>query len=361
MKRRELLTVLSCSGLASLAGGLGAFVPAAPDESPQSGCLRRRRVRWLVGWTPGGGYDAYVRLAEPPLERAWGAEIVIENQPGAGGRLAALALARARPDGRTLGILDGPGLLWWAGEGDRTAPVLDRSFTLLARLARPQQVIAAGRRSGIRSLDDVVALARRRPVVVGVTAPGSQNFLTSAVIMAVLAIEARFVAGYPGSREVLLGAMRGDFDLLSVAIETAVDQIASGDVIPLATVIPHGVATAEFSDVAALSGPGGILERRPDLVPDPERARDLATSIHQYLSAGRLVAAPAGLPDEIRRCLESGLRAVLTGGELRAASERAGRSLSIAFGEELHRDISAARAAAARLKPVSDDAQRRVR
>jgi tripartite-type tricarboxylate transporter receptor subunit TctC len=193
--------------------------------------MRGRGIRWLVGWSPGGGYDAYVRLAEPLLERAWDAEIVIDNQPGAGGRSAAVALSRARPDGRTLGIVDAPGLLWWAGTGDRTAPSLDRDFTLLARIARPQQLIGVGARSGIRSLEDVVALSRRRPVIVGVTAPGSQNFVTAAVMMAILGIEARFVAGYAGSREVLLGMMRGDFDLFSMSIETAADQVASGDVI----------------------------------------------------------------------------------------------------------------------------------
>jgi tripartite-type tricarboxylate transporter receptor subunit TctC len=318
-------------------------------------------MRWLVGWSPGGGYDAYVRLVEPLLERAWGAEIVIENQPGAGGRSAAVALSRARPNGLTLGIGDGPGLLWWAGTGERSAPSLDRDFTLLARMARPQQLIAAGARSGIRSLDDVVALARRRPVIFGVTSPGSQNFVTSAVVMAILGIDARFVAGYAGSREVLLGAIRGDFDLLSLSAETAIDQIGSGDVIPLAMVIPDGGATPGLPDIPALSGPGGIVQQRPDLTPDRERALALAETINQYLSAGRLIAAPAGLPDETKRCLDEGLRPVLSGSELRAAAARAGRSLSIAFGDDVRRDVAAARVAVTRLQPVSADAQRRVR
>jgi tripartite-type tricarboxylate transporter receptor subunit TctC len=353
MTRRELLVLLSSLGIPSF------LLP--PDESPQSGCMRGRGIRWLVGWSPGGGYDAYVRLAEPLLERAWDAEIVIDNQPGAGGRSAAVVLSRARPDGRTLGIVDAPGLLWWAGTGDRTAPSLARDFTLLARIARPQQLIAAGARSGIRSLEDVVALARRRPVIFGVTAPGSQNFVTSAVTMAILGIDARFVAGYAGSREVLLGAIRGDFDLLSLSAETAIDQIGSGDVIPLAMVIPDGGATPGLPDIPALSGPGGIVQQRPDLTPNRERALALAETINQYLSAGRLIAAPAGLPDEMRRCLESGLQRVLPGRELLAAATRAGRTLSIAFGDELRRDVDSARAAVTLLQPVSADAQRRVR
>ena len=363
MTRRELLALLSSLGVPSVMARRSAFRRDAllPDESLQPGCMRGRGIRWLVGWSPGGGYDAYVRLAEPLLERAWDAEIAIDNQPGAGGRSAAVALARARPDGRTLGILDAPGLLWWAGTGDRNAPSLDRDFTLLARVARPQQLIAAGRRSGLRRLDDVVALARRRPVIVGVTAPGSQNFVTSAVVMAILGVEARFVTGYAGSREVLLGLIRGDFDLFSLSMETAVDQVASGDVVPLATVLPEGVEAPGLADVPTLNGPSGILVQRPDLTPNRERALALADTIRQYLSAGRLVAAPAKLPDGIRRCLESGLEPVLSSRELLATATRAGRSLSIAFGDELRRDIEAARAAVTRLQAVSADAQRRVR
>lgn len=361
MRRRELLAILSSFGISSLVGRRFPTGKLSLPDEPQSSCLRGRRVRWLVGWSPGGGYDAYVRMAEPLLERVWGAEIVVDNQPGAAGRSAAVTLSRARPDGRTLGILDAPGLLWWAGTGDRTAPALDQDYTLLARIARPQQLIAAGARSGIRSIDDLVALSKKRPVIFGVTAPGSQNFVTAAVVMAIFGIDARFLAGYPGSREILLGAMRGDFDVMSMTLETAVDQVVSGDVIPLALVIPEGESIPGLPTVPLLSGPRGILQQRPNLAPDRDHALMLADTIRQYLGAGRLFAAPARLPDELRRCFEDGLRTVLPGRELQAAATRAQRSLSIAFGDELRRDIAAAREAVRVLKPLSADAQRRVR
>lgn len=352
MRRRELLALLVAGGLIPRAGA-GASWPAA--------CPQWRRIRWLVGWTPGGGYDAYARLVEPLLERALDTEVVIDNEPGAAGRVAAVVLTRARPDGSTIGILDGPGLIWGKASGERGTPDLETAFTLLARIARPPSVLAASTRSGIRTLADVLALSKRRRLVMGSTAPGSQNFVNAAVMASALGVEPDFVVGYPGSREVLLGLVRGDFDLTSLTAETAIDQVRSGDAIPIVTVFPEATDEAAFRAVPSLVGPDGLLARQPGYFPDPARAATLVNSLSHYLGAGRLIAAPAGLPDEPRRCLEAGLRSVLTGGPFQASAERAGRSLSVAFGEELHRDVRDARQGVASLVPVVNEARRRIR
>ena len=351
MRRRELLALVSALGVAP-------FVRAA--GSPQSSCLQGRRIRWLVGWTPGGGYDAYARLVEPLLERALGAEVVIDNQPGAAGRLAAVTLSRARPDGRTIGILDGPGLLWGSASGDPGSPDLEGDFTLLARIARPPAVLSASARSGIRSVGGLLAAATQRRLVFGSTAPGSQNFVNAAVMAAVLGIEPNFVVGYPGSREVLMGLVRGDFDLTSLTVETAIDQIKSGDAIPLVTVVPE-VTSAVFDDVPSLDGPKGLIRTQPKLFADPDRAALLVDALAGYLGAGRLIAAPAKLPDETRLCLADALRSVLSGPELQASAQRAGRALSPAFGEELRRDVRNARTHVGTIVPVVNEARRRVR
>jgi tripartite-type tricarboxylate transporter receptor subunit TctC len=352
MNRRELLALVSASGIAP-------FMRAA--GSMQSSCLRGRRIRWLVGWTPGGGYDAYARLVEPLLERALGAEVVIDNQPGAAGRLAAVALSRARPDGRTIGILDGPGLLWGVASGDRGSPDLENDFSLLARIARPPSVLLASARSGIRSVGDLVAAAARRRLVFGSTAPGSQNFVNASVMGAVFGIERNFVVGYPGSREVLMGLVRGDFDLTSLTADTAIDQIKSGDAIPLVTVVPYATGSPGFDGVPSLEGPQGLIHLKPELFADPGRAALLVNALSGYLGAGRLIAAPAKLPDESRLCLEDALRSVLGGRELQLSARRAGRALSPAFGDELRRDVREARRHIGSIVPVVDEARRRVR
>ena len=101
MTRRRML-----ERSAALVGGL------VLTDLPARACIEGARVRWIVGWSPGGGFDTYSRLAEPFIEKALGAQIVIDNVRGAGGRVGALMLSRSRPDGRTLGILNGSAFLW---------------------------------------------------------------------------------------------------------------------------------------------------------------------------------------------------------------------------------------------------------
>ncbi len=59
-------------------------------------------VRLVVPFTPAGPVDTIARLMAPKLEAMWGQPVVIENRPGGGGNVGALAVARSAPDGHTL-------------------------------------------------------------------------------------------------------------------------------------------------------------------------------------------------------------------------------------------------------------------
>jgi tripartite-type tricarboxylate transporter receptor subunit TctC len=326
------------------------------------GCLQGARIRWIVGWTPGGGFDTYSRLVEPFAEKALGAQIAIDNMPGAGGLVGALTISRARPDGRTLGILNGSGLLWNRNPGAERNPDLADDFMLLARISQRQQVIVSHAAAGPTTLDDLLALSRRRSVVAGITAPNSSNFASLAATGDLLGLPTEYVPGYPGSRELILGLLRGDFDITCLDIESFLDLPDMDGIAPLMQITPGGSADPRIADVQHLIGPGGIVSRRPELfAADPTHVRSLTNAMSAYLGFGRLIAGPRGMAAELRDCLEQGIHTALTDPGFAAAARRAGRSIDIAPGGAVRRALPAVAEAVRAMEPVTAAAARTIR
>jgi tripartite-type tricarboxylate transporter receptor subunit TctC len=91
-RRRRALLVHAALVVTLAAASAGALAQSA------------RTVRILVGFPPGGGTDSIARLLSDKLKDALGANVIVENRPGAGGQLAAQALKAAPPDGGTFFI-----------------------------------------------------------------------------------------------------------------------------------------------------------------------------------------------------------------------------------------------------------------
>jgi len=91
------------AGLAVLGALLtaAALAPARAQTQAQSAAWPDRPVRLVVSFAPGGVHDTLARVLQPKLTEALGQPIVIENRPGAGGNIAAEAVAKSPPDGGT--------------------------------------------------------------------------------------------------------------------------------------------------------------------------------------------------------------------------------------------------------------------
>ena len=99
---RALVLAISCIA----AGVVGTTSTAKSQTAETAATYPSRTITFLVGFAPGGPTDVIARAVATPLSEALGKPIVIENRAGAGGGLAAAALARAAPDGYTLGSYD---------------------------------------------------------------------------------------------------------------------------------------------------------------------------------------------------------------------------------------------------------------
>src|SRR5688572_17898320 len=87
----------------SAASAISPYPAGAADRYPV------RPIRLVAGFPPGGGVDINARILADPLGKALGQTMVVDNRPGAGGRLGVELVAKASPDGYTL-LLGGIGM-----------------------------------------------------------------------------------------------------------------------------------------------------------------------------------------------------------------------------------------------------------
>lgn len=95
-----------CAGLAAACMALPALAQAQ-SEAPYPS----RNIEMIVAYGPGGGTDLVARLLARHLEKKLGGSVVVLNRPGAGGGIGFGELARAKPDGYTIGFINTPNVL----------------------------------------------------------------------------------------------------------------------------------------------------------------------------------------------------------------------------------------------------------
>lgn len=140
---------------------------AAAQNYPQ------KPIRLLVGFPPGGGNDALMRVIAPKLSEALGQQLVIDNRAGAGGNIAAEVTAKSAPDGYTLmmgfsTVLTTNQSLYRNIGFDST-----RDFAPIAQLATAQYVLVVHPSLPAKTISEFVALAKSKP--------GSLNYASSGI------------------------------------------------------------------------------------------------------------------------------------------------------------------------------------
>ncbi len=136
-----------------------------------------QRIELIVGFAPGGGTDISARILARHLERELGTSVVVINRPGASGSIGLSQVARAKPDGYTIGMTNMPGLVSLPIERD-AGFTLD-SFTFLGNLVRDPSAFSVALGSKYKTLQDVVDTARKEPgrINYGSTGVGTDDHL----------------------------------------------------------------------------------------------------------------------------------------------------------------------------------------
>ena len=171
-----------------------------------------KSIRFVLGFSPGGGFDAYTRA----IARHIGKHIpgnpsaIVENMTGAGSLVAANFLYnQTKPDGLTIGhfhgglilgqILERPGIAFEA-----------RKFKWIGAPARLEAVCAFSKRSGINNIERWISA--KTPPKMGATAPGSQTYDMPIILNAAANLPVQVVSGYKGAAEIRLAVESGEID-----------------------------------------------------------------------------------------------------------------------------------------------------
>jgi tripartite-type tricarboxylate transporter receptor subunit TctC len=337
--RRAFIHQLMAAGTFVLSYQWGA--PVIGASAAQCRPLAGQTIRWIVPHAVGGGYDTYSRLVAPFLAQALKAEMVIENIPGAGGIVGARAIMGATPDGLTIGILDGSGMLVASLAGEPQAPEIANDFDIVGRIARSRQVWAVRSRAPFQSISDVLRAAVQRPIVFGTLNVASLSFCNIVIASHLLGVDAEIVSGYRGSKAGVLAVQRGDVEIICYSFESILRHIESGDIKPILQISDEPISTHPvLQDVPLLGGVDGLANLRArEMGRDPREAELDVNTLMGIIDVGRLIVAPRGLTPDKARCLAQALLETLATPDFRKAAAKAKRSLDVGDAEAVNASL----------------------
>ena len=217
--------------------GLASFVFAMPADAQD---YPTRAVTLVVPYTAGGGNDAMARVVADQMSKALGQQIVIENRGGAGGSLATRQVARAAPDGYTLG-LGGTGTL-------AIDPTLypnvgydpRKDFAPVGLIATSALVVLVNNTVAARTIPELVALARTEPgrLTYASAGVGSGIHLGAELFAHMAGIRLSHIP-YKGSAPALTDLIGGHVAIYFSSLAPAIGLVKSGQVRALAVTGPE--------------------------------------------------------------------------------------------------------------------------
>ncbi len=294
MQRRFLLVSLALAGATLMTNSPIMAAANFPD----------RDIAFVIPDGPGGGFDSYVRAIAPAMEKYLPHKVAIvpTNVPGAGGARAATEIYHGKPNGFMIGIFNVPGI-YIQQERGTTGFDLEK-LTWLGRVGVEQYGLAVGENSPIKSMADLKALSKKRPVKFTSTGPAGTAYNATLIAAHLLGIRAQLITGYKGSRDYVMGAVRGDGDAVVTVIPT-LRRMAAGKTLRILATFEEHSSVPGAMDATTLG--------------EPELAN---------ISLQRLIAGPPGMPADVKATLAGAMAKALSDPQVLAWAKKTDAGLA---------------------------------
>ncbi|MDQ2705311.1 MAG: tripartite tricarboxylate transporter substrate-binding protein, partial [Pseudomonadota bacterium] len=254
------------------------------------------------------------------------ANVIVLNQPGAGGLLAANRMFQAKPDGLQIQLMNASGMLTAELGGAEGVNFKSGEFSWIGRVSGEPDVIAVGPNSDIKTVDDLKAKSAAGQVRIGSSGVGDVDYIEAQILTKIFGLNSNIITGFSSAPEVYASLGRGELDVFT-------SSLSAGQ-------------QAKIAELATLKWLM-TTEADPD-VPDIE---PIAAHIDaQYLplvkahtalvASGRALAAPPKMDEATLKCLRDSFDRTVKNPALLEEAEKLGRPVDAIDGAEMQEIMS---------------------
>jgi tripartite-type tricarboxylate transporter receptor subunit TctC len=215
--------------------GTATFLFASAVAFAQSGSYPTQSIKVVVPFPPGGGTDTVTRMVLEKIRISTGWTLVVENKPGAGGNIGLDAVAKANPDGYTIGMGQTANLAINQHLYAKMPYEVSKAFVPVATVAGQPVVLVVNGASPYKTLADLVAAAKSKPdtLTMASAGNGTVGHLTGEVFTRQAGIQTSHIP-YKGAVPAATDLMGGQVDYYFATPQTVMAFIKSGKLRALA-------------------------------------------------------------------------------------------------------------------------------
>lgn len=210
----------------------------------------QKPITLMVGYPPGGSVDLVARTLADPLSKKLGRTVIVENIGGAGGTIAAKRVVDAAPDGNTLLLGSGSEVTIARLYNQAVKYNGETDLSPIGLVGSTPMVLVASSKSGIKTTDELIALAKREPKKLSFASSGIGTPLHVAGELFNLKAGTRLThVPYRGAAPMVQDVLGGNIELGVFVLSSALPHIQSGKMVAL------GLTTSNRSRAATQVAP----------------------------------------------------------------------------------------------------------
>jgi len=241
----------------SLGGWSLLLVLACVAQRAHAQDYPQKPVRFIVGFSPGGGSDILARLLSEKLAESWGRPFVVDNRSGAGGTIALTLAASAAPDGYTLLMISGSQITNAVLMTKLPLDVL-KAYTPVTQATSQPYLLVVHPSLPVRSVKELIAFARSKPGTLNYASSGTGSFahLGMELFNNMTGTDMTHIP-FKGSGAALIDLVGGQVQLALTSAISGMPQLKSGKLRGLAvTTLKRSPVIPELPTVSESGVPG---------------------------------------------------------------------------------------------------------